>query len=220
MIYDNTDTKANLKDLRYLLPEDQNLLDIDEIDYEIPFGLTQEWTVGGKLYRALRWIDKCKGFSSWDDALAWIDSIGQKETIEQIQVWGHGSPGKSWIGKQYLGFTAFEFEHSEVLKSIASNMTQDGVIWFRNCGVFSGKPGHRFAKAWANNMGCTIAAHTYIIGLWQAGLNTCKPGEEPSWPLDEGIALGTPSRPLKLKNSMPWSEKVGFVLRASIPGKG
>lgn len=216
MIYDTTDTKFNLKRLKLVLPENLDI-NLDEIDYTMPVGLTHQWIVGGKLYRALRWVDKCKGASNWADALKWLTTVDPGEKIEQIQIWGHGSPGKSWMNNEPLSWKSFEGQHKEMLQQIADRLTDDAVIWFRNCSVFAGENGHKFAKAWSNNMNCKIAAHTYIISAWQSGLNTCCPGEEPSWPLTEGIAEGTPSHIKKLKTSTPWAEKSVFMLAADLP---
>jgi len=215
MIYDNTNVKANLRDLKYLLP---NNLDVgfDDLDYTIPIGLSHEWTVGGRLYRALRWVDECKGFSNWTEALEWLANVHPEEKITQIQVWGHGAPGRSWMGKTQVNAKSFQ-EHGAVLEAIKNRMDSNSVIWFRNCGVFAGNKGQHFAKEWARNMNCVIAAHTYIIGIFQAGLNTLRPGQEPLWSPLEGIEKGTAARPVKLKNSVLGSEKNITLLHSKLP---
>lgn len=219
MIYDKTDVRSNVKQLKALVPEDfgeRHGIDLDRLDFEIPVGLTHSWFAGGKLYRLLRWVDTSAGFDNWGDALDWALSFDQP--IQQIQVWGHGSPGKSWLKDEPLHRNSIRRgPHAERLKAISERMTDDGVIWFRNCSVFCGSRGRNFAKMWANGMNCRIAAHTHVIGAWQSGLHTIGPGEEPSWPENEGIAKGTPDRVEKCKNSLPWLDNTVFMITSGIP---
>lgn len=221
MIYDNTDIKFNLKQLQQVIPKefrDQYGVSLDSIDCEFPFGLTHQWFVGGVLYRALRWVDKTKGFSNWGGALDWVLEQSKNRPIEQIQVWGHGSPGKSWMKREPLHANSVqEGPHAEKLQEIGRRMTDNGTIWFRNCSVFCGEKGHEFAKSWSNTLDCRIAAHTYVIHAWQSGLHTISPGEEPSWSTREGIQAGTPDQVLQCKSSFPWAKNTIFMIAAGIP---
>lgn len=219
MIYDTTDNVTHLRQLQALVPEDMDVDFLNDIDLQIPVGLSSSWTVGGGLYKALRWVDVCKGFSDWGAALDWIAALEPGRQISQIQIWGHGSPGRSWMNGRALTAKSLTPGHkyNMVLRQIAERMTDDGVIWFRNCSVFAGQVGRDFGRTWANELDVRIAAHTHVIGVFQSGLHTIGPGEEPRWPADEGIAEGTPDHILKTRNSMPWSPNTVFMLSSGIP---
>ena len=62
----------------------------------------------------------------------------------------------------------------------------DALFWFRTCETFAGAEGHAFARAWTRFFRARAAGHTFIIGPLQSGLHVLAPGEEPSWPEDEG----------------------------------
>lgn len=222
MVYDNTDVKSELKQLKAVLPNDfldRFGIDLDDIDFEIPVGLTHSWFAGGRLYRMFGAIDDCRGFSNWDDALDWIAYYDdEKRPISQIQIWGHGSPGKSWMkGEPLHRDSVTKGRHELVLRQIADRMTDDGLIWFRNCSVACGEKGREFMKAWANELDVRIAAHTHVIGAFQSGLHSLGPGEEPRWPATEGINEGVPERVISCRNSMPWAVNTIFMLQGHVP---
>jgi hypothetical protein len=220
MIYDNTDVKFSVGQLKYAMPNDfleKFGIDLDDIDLEFPVGLTHSWFAGGMIYRLLRWVDEIKGFSSWESALEWLSTHKPEQEIAQIQVWGHGSPGKTWMNGEPLHNNSFNGKHADALKKVADRLTDDGTIWFRNCSVFCGDPGHSFAKVWSTQMDCRIAAHTYIISPFQSGLHTIRPGEEPSWTREEGIQTGTPEHPRQIKNSSFGEPNTIFMIRSAIP---
>lgn len=209
MIYDATDNAVEF---------DVNGPDVDGGEFVVPLGLTHSWIAGGALYRAARWVDQCVGVASWDEALDWLTTHTAPRRIASVQIWGHGGPGVSVLGG--MGLTARSARgggHEARLRMIGQRMTPDGVWWFRNCGVFAGVPGHNFARAFSSVLGARVAAHTHIIGPLQSGLHTCGPGEEPRWPLTEGIAEGLPERPLALRWSMPWSPNTVTMFHARVP---
>jgi hypothetical protein len=221
MVYDTTDVKFTFNQFRHVLPEgfaEKYGVDIDQADLQIPIGLSHSWFAGGKLYKLLRWVSECKGFSSWEQALSWIGNYKADRQIEQVEFWGHGSPGKSWNnGEPLHRKSVLGGPHEMAIRKIAERMTDNGIIWFRNCSVFAGVPGHEFAKTWSSELDVRIAAHTHLIGPFQSGLHTCGPGEEPKWPTSEGIAEGTPEMPLRLRNSMLWSPNTVFMLSKGVP---
>jgi hypothetical protein len=195
MIFDSSDTKTNIKKIRAGLSGKANEIisavipdDLEDIDFDVPLGLTQTWFGGGLLYRLLGRIDKAKGFTTWEEALKWLATFEPGEKIERIEVWGHGSPGRSWM----LEDGALDYwspkspKYTVAMGLIKDRLTDDALIWFRNCSVFAGVKGHEFARAWTDFFGCRVAAHTHIIGFWQAGLHTAHPGVEPKWSLKEG----------------------------------
>ena len=206
MIYDTSDVARKMSQVAPDL--------IEDVDLVIPIGLTHSWVVGGRLYKALRWVDECQGFDSWETALHWLATFKSDRPIRQIQIWGHGSPGKSWMSGESLTYRSVT--RPDVQK-IAERMTDDGVIWFRSCSVFGGTLGKKFAVAWANSLKCRIAAHTYPIGPLQSGLHSLGPGEEPKWPDNEGVAEGEPYNILRFRRSMPWSPNTVTMLRSTIP---
>lgn len=218
MIYDTTEKTSRLTQFEALVPESLGF-ELDDIDFQIPVGLTASWVLGGAAYRAMRWVDVCAGFSDWQSALDWIAGLEPGRQISQIQFWGHGSPGRSWMGGKAL--TARNAtgagDLAPAMRAVADRMTDDGVIWFRNCGVFAGARGHDFARTLATELDVRVAAHTYVIGAWQSGLHTIGPGEKPMWPEDEGIAEGTPEHPIRLRNSVPWAPNTVFMLTSGIP---
>jgi hypothetical protein len=89
--------------------------------------------------------------------------------------------------------------------------------WFRTCETFGCEAGHDFARRWTRFFGCRAASHTYIIGPWQSGLHILEPGQSPDWPLDEGLAEGTPDSPEKALWSTPGKPNTIFCLTSRLP---
>ena len=184
----------------------------DLLGLDVPIGLTHSWFAGGRLYRMMRWVDETRGFATWEDALDWLAHTEPDQKIKQIQVWGHGGPGRSYMAGEALSHdSVYQGRHVLALQLIADRMTRDGVIWFRQCSVFAGPNGHRFARTGANEMGCRVAGHTHIIGPWQSGLHTIEPNENPRWPTGEGLVDGKPVW------GRPWTANTVNMLRSDIP---
>jgi hypothetical protein len=212
MILDNTDVKKTWA-------PDLNNDGTPEFKLAMDIGLSHSWFAGGALYKALSRLDDYAGFSDWESALTWLDSKEPWRWIAEVQYWGHGSPGRVWMDKQALtsATPGGSYIESALLRSIARRLRPDSLVWFRTCSTFAGKPGHDFARAWSNALGCRVAAYTHIIGPFQSGLHTAYPRQEPSWPLTEGIEAGTPEQPTKLKWSGPFAPNTVTCLRGSIP---
>lgn len=151
--------------------------------------LAYSWLAGGRLYRWFRWLDTVQGVTSWDEALDWLIEQGKKEPISQIQFWGHGSWGRAWIGKESIGRLTIHEESSvhDKFEELKNYLADDALIWFRTCSTFGNERGIQFAKEFTEWMNCKIAAHTHIIGWWQGGLHSLKPGQDPYWSPDEGV---------------------------------
>lgn len=222
MIYDETDVRTwasyatKLKD--HTPDAVDNVLDHAVENLDIELGLTHSWWAGGKLFRLLRRFDHTRGFNNWPAALEWIANLEPEHSIKEIQFWGHGSPGRAWIHNRPLTASSFEHKpHRDPLMRIKTRLTEDSLIWFRTCSTFAGTRGHAFAKTWADNLGCRIAAHTHIIGLWQGGLHSIKPNENPQWPDTEGIKDGTPDKIKSMLWSRPWTPNTIFGLRSTLP---
>jgi len=201
MIYDKSDVKRTLKQLRLASKELDGVIDavdeflpgdFEQVDLDIPLGLSHAWLVGGHLYKFLGKHDVHKGFYTWAAALQWLATVKSDMKIKSIQYWGHGSPGKVWLGQEALmnHSLANGTMYSKAFMRVKERLTEDAVIWWRTCATFGGQEGKKFAESWSTGMNCTIAAHTYNIGLYQSGLHTCKPGEKPLWSDYEGLKKG------------------------------
>lgn len=62
----------------------------------------------------------------------------------------------------------------------------DALFWLRCCSAF-GHTGRSFAQDLAARLGCKVAGHTHIIGFWQSGTHSLRPGEAPGWDPREGV---------------------------------
>lgn len=181
--------------------------------------LISSWWAGGQLYKFFRKIDVCVGVESWDEALDWLINVEPTKKIEMIQFWGHGSPGAIYINGEVLNTNALRTNnplYSKMIK-VRSRLAKDATIWLRACSVFQGTRGAFFSKRWAQFFGCKIAAHTFVIGPWQSGLHTLVPGQEPYWPLDEGVAQDNGYSGSGSQMSGPFKPNTIFCLRGDIP---
>jgi hypothetical protein len=178
-------------------------------------GLSHSWFVGGALYQALRRLDDCAGFDNWLDALTWISqrAVQERRKISQIQYWGHGWRGMAAMNG--VALRADSFQHmvwGKLLQDIRGHLTADALIWFRTCGTFGGAAGHVFARSWATNMGCRVAGHTHLIGPFQSGLRSLRPGDSPRWSEYEGVEQGS-----RMTSSSPWAPNTITCLHGSVP---
>jgi hypothetical protein len=76
--------------------------------------------------------------------------------------------------------------HEPLLLEHIQQLPALGTLWFRTCSTFQGAAGQSFAEAVSRHTGARVAAHTFIIGPWQSGLRTLRPGQAPTWSRDEG----------------------------------
>lgn len=194
MVFDNSDRSTNLMKIADGLGHDEAIkalipADSEVMEFDVPVGLTHEWFAGGALYRLMGRIDAYAGFRTWEETLAWLNNIEPDRRISQIQVWGHGSPGRVWMleDSRLDRDSITDGPHAPALARLRERLTDDAQIWFRSCGVFAGVRGQDFAQSWSDGMGCRISAHTHIIGFWHAGARNAWPGVSPHWPLREGL---------------------------------
>jgi hypothetical protein len=184
-------------------------------------GLTHSWRIGGWLYYALNRLDDWTGASSWAEALEWLSKIHLELPIAEIQFWGHGKWGGAFINKDVLNIAALHAGHhlNHYLLAIRDRLLSDeqALWWFRTCETFGADIGQRFAKAWVNFFNCRATGHTYIIGPFQSGLHTLKPGEEPNWSPWEGLKDGTPATPKRALGSRPSMPNTITCLHGRIP---
>lgn len=172
VIYDATDTSPN--------PE-----------------LKDAWRTAARLYKALGRFDRILGAASWGHAISWLHGLGR---VDEVQYWGHGSPGRVWLQGHALDVERLE------------GIDVRGLFWFRTCASFAGPLGHQFAHEATSALGCRVAAHTRNIGLWQSGLVSLTPGERPHWSVKDG--LDDEGKP---RGSAPWAPHTVSCLESRIP---
>lgn len=156
-------------------------------------GLSHAWAAGGAFYRRLGRIDACFGAGSWAQGLDWLLEASRERPIAQIQFWGHGEWGGVWIDEELLTTAALDPAHylfDRLTKLKARLVPGEALWWFRSCDVFGTAAGHAFARAWTRFFGCRAAGHTRQIMVLQSGLHVLAPGEEPSWPAEDGVVDG------------------------------
>jgi hypothetical protein len=161
------------------------------------------WFLGCWIQRLFGAVDAYYGAASWDDALDWLAK--QPKPLLSIQYWGHGSPGTVWLAGASVNRSVFG--------KIIPSVKPETVLWFRTCSTFQGQAGHDFSKYLTELLNCTVAAHTRIVGVFQGGLHTRKPKQEPSWPLSEGEFKDSKLAKMGLK----WGTNTVFCLATKIP---
>lgn len=186
--------------------------------------LTTSWRAGSKLYRhhPSTPADDRYGATSWEDALAWLCSVRPGERIESIQYWGHGLFGRVMIADDVLDASSFVAGHArhDDLVTLRTRLADDALIWFRTCATFGGATGQEFARVVSRFLGCRAAGHTFIIGPLQSGLHSLACGDEPSWPVDEGIPdefVGNSGAAKTARQSTPWAPNTITCLQSAIP---
>lgn len=185
-------------------------------------GLSHSWWLGGWLYRGLGRLDAWRGFRRWPDALDWLEEISRDRPLGEVQYWGHGKWGRLMMDRDAL--TARDLapnatsELASRLGTLRDRMSgPEALWWFRTCETFGGDSGHEFARRWADQFGCRVAGHTYIIGPYQSGLHTLRPGEAPTWPAAEGILEGDAASPRRAAWSTARAPNTVSFLHGKIP---
>ena len=170
-----------------------------------PVGLSTAWGAGSVLYRGLGRLDAAFGATSWAEAFEWLTRFEASRPIAEIQYWGHGQWGRVLVDRDVLDARAFVPGHplepriAAVRERLAA--AQEPRVWLRTCEAFGANAGHDFARRLADAFGARVAGHTFIIGAIQSGLRGLLPGHTPDWSAEEGIAEGTPERPLRAHGS-------------------
>jgi hypothetical protein len=164
--------------------------------------LADSWQLGGSVYRRLGRLDATRGCKTWAEAIGWLKDF---KFVDEVQFWGHGSPGRLWLGGQSL--------QPQDLKSLDVRR----LFWARTCGSFAGYPGQRLAWELAQTLGCKVAGHTHNIGLLHSGLRTLLPGRMANWSSYEGVKTGTPEAPQQVEWSSPLAPRTITFLHNDIP---
>lgn len=163
-------------------------------------GLALSWLVGCFLAKLFGAIDEYHGATSWEDAIAWLKSKGE---LDEIQYWGHGSPGQIWLSGKALA----------VNDLAGIKMSEDGLVWWRVCSSFQALRGMTFASRVSKLLNCDVAGHTRIIGLVQGGLHVWKKDQMlPSWLLEEGEPAST-----WFPSWLKWDKRSILCFRMSVP---
>ena len=176
--------------------------------------LTPVWAAGARLFRRLRRIDDAQGVESWDDAFTWLAS--QKTPISELQYWGHGKWGEALVGDDCFDVSSLKHRRAN-LEAVRERLAPGALVWFRTCETFGAEAGHDFAQRLSEFFGTRVAGHTYVIGFHQSGLHGLAPGVKPDWNADEGLALGTPAKPVRAKWSKPWAPRTVTALSGRVP---
>jgi hypothetical protein len=178
--------------------------------------LTRSWRVGVELYRryppGLR-ADASFGATSWTDAVAWLASVEPGESIDEIQYWGHGLPGRLFIARDVL--TADQLQSSPLAddwRAVAARLSPSSLVWWRTCSAFAGQAGHALASTMAAFFNCRVAGHTYVIGPLQSGLHSVTSSQPPMWSLTEGFGADGSSL-----TSTPWAPNTITCLHGAVP---
>jgi len=127
------------------------------------------------------------GAKSWDEAAEAIGSAIFEATsklngiakLATLQIWGHGQPGEPLLAGKPMT-PAF-------MRRVQVGVSPTSLVWFRMCSVFFGAKGQAFAERTANELNCRTAGHSHVIGPWQSGLYSLKPGQTPSWAVGNGV---------------------------------
>lgn len=158
--------------------------------------LKDAWRLGATLFRAVGRFDRVFGAASWNHALSFLRGLG---LVDEVQYWGHGSPGRAYCAGEVLDPARLE------------GVDVRRLFWLRTCASFAGPRGHQLAEDMSAALGCTVAAHTYNIGIWQSGLHTLRPMERPYWPKTEGLRDG------RVMWSAPWAVHTISCMQSTIP---
>lgn len=154
-------------------------------------GLSDAWRAGKVLYRGLGRIDAAFGASSWSEALGWLVREAERtgRPLGEVQYWGHGRRGRGLVDADLLDVGSLRAGglHHDRLRALREAFAVDASgFWFRTCETLGGQIGQTFAREWADFFGHRVAGHTHVIGFWQSGLYSLRPGAQPSWATSEG----------------------------------
>lgn len=182
--------------------------------------LSRAWRAGRWLYQRLGRLDLAFGATGWEEALGWLAEAGGAAPIAEVQFWSHGRWGLALLGGEVLDRQALRPEHRLYprLRAVRERLAGERALWWlRTCQSFGASAGQGFASALVDFLGCRGAGHTHVIGFWQSGLHSLRPGQHPSWPEDEGVARGSAAEPLQARHSWPGAPNTITCLHGRVP---
>lgn len=185
-------------------------------------GLSPAWRAGTWLHRLAGAADATLGARSWAEALAWAARVAKERArpVGSLQLWGHGGWGFMRIGETRFDEASLHPDHqlAPLVDGLRAQLAgPEAVVWLRCCSAFGAAAGRRFAGAAARRLGCRVAGHTYIIGVFQSGTRSVRPGQEPAWDLAEGVQSDAEGRATGAKWSGPFEPATISCLRIGLP---
>jgi len=176
--------------------------------------LEASWVLGARLYRLRGDADAYHAMTSFPRAVDWMLALDRP--ISQIQIWCHGDFGAFLVGGERYRASSVADLSSEI-ELLREALLPNAVVWWRTCRTFSSRPGQHFARVWAEALGCRVAGHTHDIGIWQSGLRTLAPGDDPSWSVLEGNTRDPSRVGFRARPSRPWAPRTVTCLTGKIP---
>ena len=155
-------------------------------------GLSPIWRAGTLLHRLTFAADASLAATSWPEALEWAARTSREKgrPIGSLQVWGHGGWGSMALGATDLDRDALAPGNAlagPINAFKAALAGPESLFWLRCCSAFGHTTGQRFAEALAVRLGCRVAGHTFIIGVFQSGTHSLRPGQKAGWDAGEGV---------------------------------
>lgn len=149
---------------------------IYDFSEDTPVGFT--WKVGAFFGRPF--FDKIIYAKNWFDCENQLKALTEK--YDEVQFWGHGSPGKIYIGGQN--------DPSSFWGNLEKVLNKDATVWLRVCSFAHGDHGKVMMHILSEVLGARLIAHTYVIGTWasQSGMHAVdtKNNLLAEWPDEEG----------------------------------
>ncbi len=185
-------------------------------------GLSPAWYAGTLLHRLTGAADATLGARTWTEALAWATRTAEERgrPVGSLQVWGHGGWGFMRLGDTRLDEGSLRPEHAlaPLLDAFRAHLAgPEAALWLRCCSAFGAAAGRRFAVAASRRLQCRVAGHTYIIGPFQSGTHSVRPGQEPAWDPSEGVTCDAGGVAVSPKWSGPFEPATVSCLRLGLP---
>jgi hypothetical protein len=183
-------------------------------------GLTVFWRLGAVMHLYGLHADGTLGATSWTEALRWAVAFARTRNakLAELQCWGHGG-----FGFMRMGATRWDRESLASKSGLAPEidalrdvLTDDALVWLRCCSAFGAPAGRSFAPALADRLRARVAGHTFVIGVWQSGTHSLRPGERATWDEGEGIER-TRAGAILPRNSTMTSPRTLACLRMALP---
>lgn len=140
-----------------------------------------------------------------------VDDVIEKlkhnhDAFDEIQIWGHGSPGYIYIDMVPLLQNFWD--------ELKRHCKKDAYVWLRTCSFACGSLGKENTANLANFLDCNVLAHTFSIGQlgFQSGLKTVSPSRPPKWHPSEGVSVDGAAI-----GSTPWRPQTTHALVWNIP---
>jgi hypothetical protein len=180
--------------------------------------LDETWWIGALFARMFGRFDVVVPAYDWPSALRATALIEQPDPIAELHFWGHGSPGRVYVGGKAINravFTSPTHPWHAPMVALSSRLRPESLVWWRTCSTFARAAGHAFAREAVDFFGCRVAASTFNIGLFHSGIHSLRPGDAPSWSVDEGVT--TKKGRTAQRASAPWCPHTISCFRSRFP---